>query len=82
MTDILDFYLFIYLFSSSSFLFFSPETNTLIIVRHWYELAIAQLVERRTVEKTDDNLTSLGHWFESGSRDFFSPRFQTLNTYL
>ena len=33
-------------------------------------MALAQLVERRTVEA--NNLSSLGHWFESGSRDFFS----------
>ena len=32
------------------------------------ELAIAQLVERRTVEVY--RMRSLGHWFESGSRDF------------
>ena len=30
-------------------------------------LAIAQLVERWTVEV----LKSIGHWFDSGSRDFF-----------
>ena len=34
-------------------------------IRH---LAIAQLVERRTVERQK---TSLGHWFESGSREGF-----------
>ena len=31
--------------------------------------SIAQLVERRTVELM---LSSLGRWFESGSKDFFS----------
>ena len=36
-----------------------------------HEPAIAQLVERKTV---DDCQLSLGHWFDSGSRDsLFTP---------
>ena len=52
--------------------FFMEMTNfSFFVVSHLHHPLIAQLVERRTVVDCAMQ-TSLGRWFESGSRDSFS----------
>jgi hypothetical protein len=57
-------------------------------MRYQQHLVIAQLVERWTVEGLDSSVQiSIGHWFDSGSRDitfvhFLNPRTLLFSLFL